>query len=92
MSIWSTENCVQIKSGVTVQVEVCLARGMRDAAGLRTHRGRMPQSRGPLGGATWRRSSGKTSQPLQQNFKEPIVLSEVKKSEKMCLIQKEEHG
>lgn len=52
----------------------------------------MPQSHGPLGEAVLRRSSGKTSQPLQQNFKEPIVLSEVKKSDKMCLIQKEEHG
>lgn len=52
----------------------------------------MPQSHGPLGEAVLRRSSGKTSQPLQQNFKETIVLTEVKKSDKMCLIQKEEHG
>ena len=52
----------------------------------------MPKSRGQLGEAVLRRSSGKTSQPLQQDFKEPVVLSEVKKSEKMCLIQKEEHS
>lgn len=33
MSVWFTENHEQIKSGITMQVEACVARGMQRGCG-----------------------------------------------------------
>lgn len=64
MSVWFTESREQIKSGIIMQVEVCVARGTQRGGG-NSEEGSSVMLAVGVGGV---RSSGKTPQPLEQNF------------------------